>query len=613
MKFILPAFGNKIYKDAALRIKNQLLNSGFYSKDIFIYSEESLIIDELNDFTNTIFSKSNSYGFCFWAWKPLIIYDFILRNSNISPKEIIFYIDSGCEIMSNPIKIKKLFKRHFISDLEISVSQINNYEIDFTPPYLIQQFLPNFDYRLYYSRQYQATWIGFLISNTSKSFFNSWLQNTIKYLPFFENWTSLYGNKGLRYDQSILSCLIKKNISLENYDKPFNNISESFYFLYDFGYKGNNLIINNLRNLSLNSRIKNNHFPLVSNLYDALIYKVNNVISNLSWHLKKIKPKLLIFQEQFLKFILYLILNLNRKLENSFISASYFRFDRPKELEIESKVAILIHGLECYERVKKIQSILASQYGIFNITLVSSLAFCGGGKGYKTVKKLNNSIVYIENKLSNKKFNNNLTTNGNLMILSLSNALKYLKDSDQKFDYVIKVRSDVKFDIYNLLKYTEYINRLGEDKNFINKIWGIDLHTHKDLEFGFCDVVQFSSLENMINLWSPKNKLYDYLKFPKNTINKELLIKEYLRNDLDHITEPFLFFRYFLNLNTDKSFLNINEANTYFKENHFGMIPFTEIKLFLPKYRSGSMNDFVQTYKYGLHAELIDYFFKKLK
>ena len=161
--------------------------------------------------------------------------------------------------------------------------------------------------------------------------------------------------------------------------------------------------------------------------------------------------------------------------------------------------------------------------------------------------------------------------------------------------------------------YTEYINRLGDDRNFINKIWGVDLHTHKDLEFGFCDVIQFSSLENMINLWSPRYKIFDYLKFSKKTINKEFLINEYIKKDIDHITEPYLFFRYFLKLNINQSFSNINEANTYCKKYHFGIIPFTEIKLFLPKYRSGSMNDFVKTYKYGLHAELVDYFFKKLK
>tara|TARA_A100001035_G_C27784134_1_gene503376 strand:+ start:2120 stop:3958 length:1839 start_codon:yes stop_codon:yes gene_type:complete len=612
MKFILPAFGDKIYKDAAFRLKKQIIKSGFSPKDIFIYSEDSPIIEELNTYSKIIFSKSKSYGFCFWAWKPLIIYDFILRNETINKNEIIFYIDSGSEVISNPINIKKLFKRHFISDLDISVGQINNFEIDFTPSYLIGRFFPNFDYHIFHSRQYQASWIGFLLSNRSKNFFESWLKNTIKFLPFFEEWTVLYGNKGIRYDQSILSCLIKKNISTKSFIRPFIPISESFNFLYFFGYRGHNLVINNLRNLSISPKIKHSNISVLLSLYDYLIYLFNNLFSNLSWQIKQLKIYFFISKDYFLKFILYLILHLNRRLNNSFISASYYRFDRPKKIEIGSNIAIIVHGLESHDRAKKIQKILASQYGIFNILIVSSYAFCEGKKEYKKVNKINKRLIFIENKLNNKNFKNNLTTNGNLMIKSISNALKYLKNNN-KFDYVIKVRSDLKFDIHNLLKYTENINDAAEDINFKNKIWGIDLHTHKDLEFGFCDVIQFSSLENMINLWSPKNKLYDYLKFSRNPINKESLIKKYLKKDIDNITEPYLFFRYFLCLNIDQLFSNLDEANNFLKKNHFGIIPFSEIKLFLPKYRSGSMNDFIKKYKYGLHAEIVDYFLKNSK
>ena len=305
----------------------------------------------------------------------------------------------------------------------ISVGQINNFEIDFTPSYLIGRFFPNFDYHIFHSRQYQASWIGFLLSNRSKNFFESWLKNTIKFLPFFEEWTVLYGNKGIRYDQSILSCLIKKNISTKSFIRPFIPISESFNFLYFFGYRGHNLVINNLRNLSISPKIKHSNISVLLSLYDYLIYLFNNLFSNLSWQIKQLKIYFFISKDYFLKFILYLILHLNRRLNNSFISASYYRFDRPKKIEIGSNIAIIVHGLESHDRAKKIQKILASQYGIFNILIVSSYAFCEGKKEYKKVNKINKRLIFIENKLNNKNFKKNLTTNGNLMIKSISNAL----------------------------------------------------------------------------------------------------------------------------------------------------------------------------------------------
>ncbi|CAM8619976.1 hypothetical protein [Candidatus Planktophila dulcis] len=88
--------GELKWKFASLRLENQL-NSSRHFHEVKTYSPAEL--QTLCDIKTNIFIRENPKGYGYWIWKPILILDFIKNYPNI---DVILYLDSGCEFISNP-------------------------------------------------------------------------------------------------------------------------------------------------------------------------------------------------------------------------------------------------------------------------------------------------------------------------------------------------------------------------------------------------------------------------------------------------------------------------------------------------------------------------------
>jgi hypothetical protein len=88
--------GELKWKFASLRLEKQLNSSGHFDK-VKVYSPSAL--RNLCDNKTKSFIGENPKGFGYWIWKPTLILDFLNNNPKI---EVILYLDSGCEFISNP-------------------------------------------------------------------------------------------------------------------------------------------------------------------------------------------------------------------------------------------------------------------------------------------------------------------------------------------------------------------------------------------------------------------------------------------------------------------------------------------------------------------------------
>lgn len=88
--------GELKWKFASLRLEKQL-NSSSHFHEVKAYSPAEL--KTLCDNKTNTFIRENPKGYGYWIWKPIIILDFLRNNPNI---DVILYLDSGCEFISNP-------------------------------------------------------------------------------------------------------------------------------------------------------------------------------------------------------------------------------------------------------------------------------------------------------------------------------------------------------------------------------------------------------------------------------------------------------------------------------------------------------------------------------
>jgi hypothetical protein len=88
--------GELRWKLASLRLEKQLNSSGHFH-EVKAYSPAEL--ETLCDNKTKTFIRENPKGYGYWIWKPILILDFIKNYPDI---EVILYMDSGCEFISNP-------------------------------------------------------------------------------------------------------------------------------------------------------------------------------------------------------------------------------------------------------------------------------------------------------------------------------------------------------------------------------------------------------------------------------------------------------------------------------------------------------------------------------
>jgi hypothetical protein len=207
------------YKLAAKRFKLQLKQIPTCSNN-YIYNEKTLfhILDEHYPNLINIFEKEKrSRGYIFWAWKPIIIFDALLK---ISMNETLLYADIGCNLVYQDQELvwKDLLKISKSVDFVTSHSRGHGYkmygdcEYTWTKPEIFYDLRLNRTDQV--SPQFQATWIMMNKSQNTLNFISEWIfrctKNNLELVrPYIEikKRGKLIESKN---DQAVFSCLIKK-------------------------------------------------------------------------------------------------------------------------------------------------------------------------------------------------------------------------------------------------------------------------------------------------------------------------------------------------------------------------------------------------------------------
>jgi len=201
---------------ANLRLRHQIRNFGL---DFECYTPRS-IQESSPGFFKYLKSirDTNPNGFGLWAWKPFIINHAAQRLPDHS---LLLYVDIGCDFIptSNFINYVEAFRKSSfdlcslpVSERTGAVARFGSEEEKWSTQSLINYLELNS--RDIQSPQYRATWILVKISPHSRQLLKNWLS----LIEFNDGELlrehSLAGNKLVhsRFDQSILSCLIKKSM-----------------------------------------------------------------------------------------------------------------------------------------------------------------------------------------------------------------------------------------------------------------------------------------------------------------------------------------------------------------------------------------------------------------
>lgn len=94
--FVSFAGGDLLWRNSLRRIRSQALKSGLF-EEVSTYTPKDL--ERITNPADLIFIKTNSRGFGYWLWKPLIVLDFLSSNPDI---DSILYADAGCDLNINP-------------------------------------------------------------------------------------------------------------------------------------------------------------------------------------------------------------------------------------------------------------------------------------------------------------------------------------------------------------------------------------------------------------------------------------------------------------------------------------------------------------------------------
>jgi len=208
MKYFIT-FGNNIFKNQILNLKQQAESTGWFDK---IITETP---DSINEFyqIHQNFINSNDRGYGYWIWKPYIIYKLLL---NINDNDYIFYSDAGSSVL--PHKYNRLLE--YIDILDSTDRPI----LTFSSQYLEKNFQKlltlnyfNLSNNIDFLNSYQVE-SGIVIckkNNFVINFIKNWLD-----LCIINNYKLLIDSNGdnenehfieHRHDQSILSILCKIN------------------------------------------------------------------------------------------------------------------------------------------------------------------------------------------------------------------------------------------------------------------------------------------------------------------------------------------------------------------------------------------------------------------
>jgi hypothetical protein len=209
--FLVCGFGSLKWAVAARRLSRQLRNLPCES-EVHTYTNRDLSFNfpKLLDFIDSNYGRKTR-GFGYWIWKPYIIDK---ELSALKPKDVLIYIDSGCEVVKNA-------NSNVILENYINYAQTNNIlamKLDASMhEYCEIHIAKHFGLT---SAQFNnlsmisATMLVITGTPNSRQLVSDWLKCALDNPKLLSGSSTYSGHEGFiahRHDQSILSALIHQN------------------------------------------------------------------------------------------------------------------------------------------------------------------------------------------------------------------------------------------------------------------------------------------------------------------------------------------------------------------------------------------------------------------
>jgi hypothetical protein len=209
MKVSLISFASKSWENAAARFLSQAQSTGLFS-NIKIFTESTLDRDTNFFLENKEFISRHPAGFGGWIWKPYILNWAML---NLTDSDFVMYLDIGSEFNINKQTASRFFEYISIAGKDnVFAFRNRDLEQNLTHCSVIENIYPEAKG----SRQFEANSLIFKNNKKSSDIISDWLHSCINNDYFNIDPKDRYscceywGGTHL-HDQSILSCILKKN------------------------------------------------------------------------------------------------------------------------------------------------------------------------------------------------------------------------------------------------------------------------------------------------------------------------------------------------------------------------------------------------------------------
>lgn len=209
MRIALVSFASQQWEDAAYRFLSQAKNTNIFS-NIKIFTENSLNSETSFFKENKDFVVNHPLGFGGWIWKPYII-DWAFNQYKNA--DYIMYLDIGSEFNINSKTIKRFYEYVLLAENDgVFAFRNRDLEQNLTHCSVIDRIYPEAKN----SRQFEANTLILKNNKFVKDIISEWLffccdQNYFNINPVNKHQCCEYWGGTHLHDQSVLSCVLKKN------------------------------------------------------------------------------------------------------------------------------------------------------------------------------------------------------------------------------------------------------------------------------------------------------------------------------------------------------------------------------------------------------------------
>lgn len=204
---LTAAFGESRFREAAMRLAEQARKTGWFH-EVLVFTEDSPE-PWFQDFLKRTADFRGSFpkAFGLWSWKPFCVVNVLSR---LEEGAHLYYVDAGCELSTfGQGRMRRI--DHEIGQTGFAFFQLPFIEKYWTKPDLLKKF----DSAIGETPQIQATWFGIANTTAGRDLVGRWWTTCSD----FDFWalkddpaaSSEIGKVQHRYDQSVLSCIVKSS------------------------------------------------------------------------------------------------------------------------------------------------------------------------------------------------------------------------------------------------------------------------------------------------------------------------------------------------------------------------------------------------------------------